>query len=563
MKQRTRHIRCLVDQAQIRTATFNAVEHLVLPVVALKGDIVVRPLNSTGPEFVPVEVLAVAPGGWAGRPVVPTHPESGTASANEPETLEAEAFGVLFNPRVENGDLKVEAWVDPVKAALVGGDALRVCEMAQKALDGEDVDPIEVSVGAWVSMEERSGVAPSGEAYSFRWGAIVPDHLAAGLDGSPGACSVEMGCGTPRLNQGAPTIQAPEGSKTTIHQVGNLSITKIEPAQMRIAEEGKPMKQKPNFLQRMIDKFRVHQEDGTSDSQLRNELWSELRNVEPGFEWIEDVFQETGKVVYAVTRDDQFLLFRRSFDLDDSGAVTLNDDAEQVEAVVEFQVVTAQKDDDVKPDAVKGAGCGCSENKPKAAQDNKGDSPMSEKLKKLVDGLIACEASPFAEEDAETLSALGEAKLTALSDQILDEDPTPSEGTETPTDTPAPPTAADDDEDNDEEDDADKVTLSREEYEDIVAAASAHKTNVMRQKAAIVAKLKGAQKVYSEAELKEMSLEQLERTALLVRSQTQEPKDSKFNFAGMGLQDEPEGDADDARPAPKPYDIALAKRKAS
>lgn len=538
-----------IETAQIRTATYYDVDHLVLPVIALLGDVVVKPMNSFGPEFVPAEVLAVAPGGWGGRPVVGVHPEQGTASANEPRTLEAMAFGVVFNPRFEEGKLKVEAWLDPERATLLGGEALRVFEAAQAALDGEDVEPIEVSIGAWVSLEEVSGKAPSGEVFEFRWKAIVPDHLAVGLNGSQGACSVDMGCGAPRAN-----ARKPEHTQ----------------AQMRAANgEDGMAKKKPNILQRMIDKFRVHQEDGVSDTELRNELWDAVRNVEPGFEWIESVFPETGRVVYAVSRDDAFMLFRRSFEVDDEGEVTLADDAEEVEQTVEFTPVSASADDESNNHtaATGSADCSCGGSQPTAAQDNnQGDSPMSEKLKKLVDGLIACEASPFAEDDRERLSTFNEPALEAMAAKFAaaegDEDGATEGGEET-----APAEGEEEEEETAEaaaaaptaEPAGDAVTLSREQFDDVMASANAHKAHVASQKKVLVARLVAAQKTYTQVELQAMSLESLEKTARLLRAATPENPTGGPDYIGRGMSES------DAQPssavAPLPYTLALEKQK--
>ncbi len=83
--QRFVTLRGAVDAAQIRTAVYRDVEHMLVPLVMMVGDIVVHPLNAPGPEFVPAEELARVPGGWNGRPVLPDHPSGGRATANEPD----------------------------------------------------------------------------------------------------------------------------------------------------------------------------------------------------------------------------------------------------------------------------------------------------------------------------------------------------------------------------------------------------------------------------------------------------------------------------------------------
>lgn len=518
--------------AEIRTAQFDDHEHLVMPVVALVGDVVVRPLNSTGPEFVPADVLAMAPGGWAGRPVVANHPAGGTASANEPRTLEEQAFGLIFNPEFSDNRLRVEAWVDPIRVAKVGGDSERVLETAQAAMAGEQVEPLEVSIGAWVSMEEVSGISPSGEPFEFRWAVIVPDHLAVGLEGSQGACSVDMGCGGPRVASAAkPTKNV---------------------AQMRAAKGGTKVEQ-PNFLQRIIDKFRINQEDGTSDDELRNNLWSALNSVEPGFEWIEAVFQETGKVVYAVFRDEMFMLFRRSFEMADNGEVTLGEEAEQVEETREFTPVAARAADDQTAAADGAASCSCGNNQPKAAQEE-GVTPMTEKVTKLVDGLVACDGAPFTEDNREVLTALPEEALEALSAKYLEEE-APTEGA----------AGGEADEEGDEEEGEgegaapteETVTLSKPEYDEVMELAAARRKEVAKQKKSLVAILSKAQAVYPLADLQAMGLEQLQGIAKLLKEATPDNPIGGPDFTGMGMPDPP--DVIEVVAPPKPWTAAREK----
>lgn len=193
-------LRGAADAASIRTARYDGVEHLVVPVVALVGDHVMRPLGSEGPEFVPSEVIAIAPDAWAGRSVVEDHPllNGQPISANIPEILEAQSFGTVFNARFEDGRLKVDAYINPERAVRAGAKAQEVVRRLRALAAGEEEDLVEVSVGAFVLLEKRAGVAPDGTPYDYIWRAALPDHLAVGLGGSKGACSAEAGCGAPR-----------------------------------------------------------------------------------------------------------------------------------------------------------------------------------------------------------------------------------------------------------------------------------------------------------------------------------------------------------------------------
>lgn len=184
------HHRTLVAHLQpsgIRTAVYQGREHLVVPVVLMVGNIVVEPITGDGRgEFVPGDVLQQAPSQWDGRPVVPGHPPSG--SANTPQRLEARQIGTLFNSRFQGGRLVSEAWLDTERAQAVGKNALSVLERLRRG------EAVEVSVGAWVTLEDAPGTA-GGKQFARRWMHISADHLAMLPEGAEGACSLADGCG--------------------------------------------------------------------------------------------------------------------------------------------------------------------------------------------------------------------------------------------------------------------------------------------------------------------------------------------------------------------------------
>lgn len=182
-------LRGLAQTAELRTAQFRGREHLVVPVVAMVGNSIVRPMNSEDAELVPSEVLRRAPIGWDGRPVVMGHPTDGNGSANRPRTLENLSFGQLFNTRFHDGRLKTEAWIDVEAATALGGDSKRVLERVRNH------ETVEVSIGAWITGEHVDDTG----GFGFVWTEVVPDHLAMLPEDARGACSVDMGCGAPRV----------------------------------------------------------------------------------------------------------------------------------------------------------------------------------------------------------------------------------------------------------------------------------------------------------------------------------------------------------------------------
>lgn len=99
-----------------------------------------------------------------------------------------------------------------------------------------------------------------------------------------------------------------------------------------------------SIMQRLMAVFRPaagEADDGASDSELRQSLSIALFAAEPGFDWIVDVWQDTQTVVYmCFIMDDagtgqgngHSALFQRTYSVDDTGAVTLNDDRVEVKA---------------------------------------------------------------------------------------------------------------------------------------------------------------------------------------------------------------------------------------
>lgn len=179
-----------VSPAEVRTETFDGREVLVIPVVALVGDVIVTGMTSAGPEFIPAHVLAAMPDAWNGRPVVVAHPQDGRGSANTPTLWQHSTFGQCWNTTFEDNRLRMEIWLDPVKAETVGADALEVLALAQSG------QMFEVSTGSWAWLVPKVGTH-GGQRYEFEWASTIPDHLAVGLQsqGGKGACSIFDGCG--------------------------------------------------------------------------------------------------------------------------------------------------------------------------------------------------------------------------------------------------------------------------------------------------------------------------------------------------------------------------------
>lgn len=195
LENRYVELRSMADGSLLRTAAFNGIDHLVVPIVTAVGDNVWWPANAPTPELVPASVLAAHAFSRNNRPVVMGHPKSGGdyVSANDPKILQEYAFGQMFASEFKDGRIVVEAWLDPVRAAAVGPDAVDVIDRLRAGKQ------VEVSEGDFVVTVAESGEV-NGKKYGARWVSAVSDHLAMLRADEVGACDNKMGCGGPRVS---------------------------------------------------------------------------------------------------------------------------------------------------------------------------------------------------------------------------------------------------------------------------------------------------------------------------------------------------------------------------
>lgn len=197
-----------------RHETFEGRDHLVVPVIMLRSDVV---MNET---LTPVE--EIYPPSWNGVPVTLGHPETGRGNvpANSPEIIEKWGVGTIFNSRLDGEMLKAEAWIDVAKA-----ENLKPGLVAE--LEDKDSE-IDVSTGFFSMDEDKSGTL-NGRDFVRVARAINPDHLAL-LPGAIGACSWEDGCGIRANRKGAPmSTEDPEVKVSTVAAVMKMLGINVAP----------------------------------------------------------------------------------------------------------------------------------------------------------------------------------------------------------------------------------------------------------------------------------------------------------------------------------------------
>lgn len=513
--------------ATLRTATLEGSDYICIPVIALIGNAIVRPLGSTALEFVPASELAQLPQQWNSRPVVLNHP--GDGSACRPEVLEASRFGHIFNAKYEDGKLKLEAWLSREKASKVGPDAERLIELCESG------GMVEVSIGAWVTISHSPGTY-NNQPYTYVWSDIVSDHIAFLSEGSLGACSNSMGCGAPRL------MQAREGESTMPEDI------------TKRADKPPNTPNTPNLFSRFLSALGgIFRSQEMSNEELREKLSSALISSEVGFDWIVRIWPESKVIIYTTYipgESGSVFYWKRSYNIQQEGTVetvSLGDDRQQVEppdgndledwkeiraaAGAETIVEETKKEtSDTPAPAVMRAACECEKDKKQDTNSNneKGDLTMAENAAPKTD--------------------------TPKTDA-----PAPPSTTTTPTTaTPAP--AALEPAKGEEKKEVNAgannvVTIPAEEYAEIRAAAAAYTRQQAEHKGALVQQLKAAQTGFNEDDLKTFNVEQLEKLgkALGVNKPV-------YDYSGVGLpvkilSEEEKKQQDVYLNPPDPYDI--------
>lgn len=192
--------------APTRREMFEGREHLVAPVVAIVEGV----LNEA---LLLEEEFGRYPAAWNGIPVPVFHPmiNGEYVSANIPQVLERNTIGRFFNASVSDGRLRGEIWIDLERAQAMG-----LAEMAAAIERGDVI--MEVSTGYYADDEYVTGTF-NGRPYKTIHRNIRPDHLAL-LPGEIGACSVEDGCGVPRINLRSAGMKVQEAMQVILRALG-------------------------------------------------------------------------------------------------------------------------------------------------------------------------------------------------------------------------------------------------------------------------------------------------------------------------------------------------------
>lgn len=477
-------LKAMADGSLLRTATLHDKPYIVVPIVSAVGDKVWRPANSPVPELVPAEVLEA--GYWSrnNRPIVAGHPRVNGeyVSANSPEILETYAYGHLFAAEFDDKRVKVEAWFDKERANEVGPAAMDVISRLEAG------EQIEVSEGNMVVSIDEEGEL-DGNKYKSKWLSAICDHLATV---SEGACNNEMGCGGPRVNE-------------------RLLVASSGEAKMKDSDK------KSGMLKRMLASMTDALKAAMSNNELRMKLFKAVSEREVGVDLVYDENVETKTFIYRIcvrygdyweTYEYDYRFYRRSFEIDGNN-VTISDDAAEVEwfegwrdktitaTTTEPELTASEVESKVSET------CSCHKEK-EEVQVNANEK------KALITRLIGAAKSPFEESDRGMLEGMKDEKLTSLMSAYEGEtttttavvESTPTTTSQSVQTTETQPQVA-----------PDQVVISKEEYSDIKAAASAYRQQQEQYRSTLITSLKGAQSAFTEDDLKTFTTSHLEKLA--------------------------------------------------
>ena len=182
--------------AQTRHETVDGVEYLVVPSVVIQFNTAEasEPAAVLNDELLTMSQFCPFTDKWEGVLVPLGHPQVNGefVSVHSNEKFEAESPAVFKNVHCKNNALQGEFWINVNKANQIGGDAL----IALRKFEAGEV--VNVSTAYFRNITQASGVF-NGKSYETIASNIEPDHVAILLH-QDGACSVDDGCGVPRVN---------------------------------------------------------------------------------------------------------------------------------------------------------------------------------------------------------------------------------------------------------------------------------------------------------------------------------------------------------------------------
>lgn len=369
-----------VNTTDVRRETFQGVEHLVVPCVALVEG-VIHSSNSAVPELALASEFGRIPVSWNGRPVTLNHPmrdNLNVSASQSPTIFEEEAIGFLFNTILEDDKLKTEAWINLDTVAKASTLTQETIARFESPVDEKDI--VEVSTGLFTNSEAKSGKF-NGLAFNGIWRDIVPDHFAILPKGVIGACSVKDGCGGPRMNMKVNCSCDPKDNKE-VKPAEDKPATPTANNTLVLDDADNVSAERGRFLRGLKEKFagiffNANKVGELSDADIRMAIASALK-AEDSERWYDIIAVFNKEFVYSSSWDGS--LDQRSYKISSNGSVALGSEKVRVRPETTFVPVTVKE-----------------------------DSRMNKK--EVIDALITNSATQFEESDRVALEAMSEDML--------------------------------------------------------------------------------------------------------------------------------------------------------
>jgi len=171
-------------------------------------------------------------------------------------------------------------------------------------------------------------------------------------------------------------------------------------------EEPSMVKKITNAVAKVVSSI-LGNEASFDDIGMQLRQWADKQDTPEKINWVEDTYE--GWFVHHVTVRDPITgnrvaskLYRRTYNVDENGQVTIGDEAIEVIQKKEYVPVESPAGNEVLPE----------QNQDRLTIKNKEINAMEKK--QIIDALIACECTRFQESDREFLSGLSEAQLERL-----------------------------------------------------------------------------------------------------------------------------------------------------
>lgn len=289
--------------------------------------------------------------------------------------------------------------------------------------------------------------------------------------------------------------------------------------------------------------------NGMSANRLKNKLWTAISDLEPGLYWVEDYDPDT-KLVWYTTRlvqGDEYYgevemhLWQRSFTVDANENVSIGVERLEVEFVGTYKVIVPPSPTETEIVAsstehtqhTQHTQCQCQ---------NRRENAMDQVVRQKIIARLCASGSAFAGNE-KALEAMNDTSLESL-DKAYPVQQTQTQNTET-----APQVAS--------VNTPETVTLSKEDYADMKAAAECYKQQNAARRATLIASITGAQKGWMDGDLQALDTTLLEKLANSLN--VNQPVQAQSTYVSLPVQP---NSVSQMRKLPDTWGLSKAKTQA-